>query len=334
MKRITLTAPRFWYRPRSFLSDVLSPLSLFYRIGVAAHRCLYAVGVKKIQQFSVPVVVVGNVTVGGSGKTPLVIWLANELKKGGFYPGLVSRGYGGQINRFPQVVTANSNPRKVGDEAVLLAIKTRSPIAVCRDRSAAVHQLVKNFRCDIVISDDGLQHYALGRAVEIVLIDDRGLGNERCLPAGPLREPISRLKTVDFVVTKKLRPIEIYQLENSKRKISFKELKNLTVHAVAGVGNPENFFQQLKLLGANVIEHSFPDHYFFQAKDFYFSDSYPIILTEKDAVKCKSFNNKYLFCLSVDAIVSNQFQQSFSELISTVLSVKPNQLTRKEESAW
>ena len=306
-----LIAPYFWYKTNSFLSSILRPFSFLYRIIIGVRRCLYAIGIKKIKKFSVPIVVVGNITVGGSGKTPMVIWLANKLKKKGFYPGLVSRGYGGQENRFPRTVSTTSDPEKVGDEAVLLVMKTNCPMVVCRDRSAAVQKLLDNFCCDIVISDDGLQHYSLGRSIEIALLDHRGFGNERCLPAGPLREPISRLNVVNFIITKQLRSVEIYQLKNSKKKIRFDELQKLTVHAVAGIGNPEYFFQELKTLGARVITHSFPDHYFYRLEDFNFDDNYPIILTEKDAIKCKKFNNERLFCLSVDAVVHDQFQKDF-----------------------
>ena len=315
-----LIAPYFWYKTHSFLSNILRPFSFLYRIIIKARRYLYAMGIKKIKKFSVPVIVVGNITVGGSGKTPMVIWLANALKKKGFHPGLVSRGYRGQGNRLPHSVSATSDPKKVGDEAVLLAMKTQCPMVVCRNRSAAVQQLLHDFYCDIVISDDGLQHYALGRNIEIALLDNRSLGNKRCLPAGPLREPMSRLNMVHFIITKRLRSIEIYQLQNSEKKIYFDELENLTVHAVAGIGNPEYFFQELKILGAHVITHPFPDHYLYRLEDFNFDDDHPIILTEKDAIKCKQFNNERLFCLSVDAVIHDQFQQDFFQYLKTSIA--------------
>ncbi|AML49162.1 tetraacyldisaccharide 4'-kinase [Coxiella burnetii] len=320
-----LKAPRFWYQPRSLLGGILSPFSFLYQIIVRIRRGLYAVGLKKISKFPVPIVIVGNITVGGSGKTPFVIWLANELKNRGFRPGVVSRGYGGKANRFPQTVTENSDPLQVGDEAVLLMKKIDCPMVVCRDRGAAVKHLLRNFQCDVVIGDDGLQHYSLGRDLEIALIDDRHLGNGRCLPAGPLREPKSRLNMVDFVVPKQLRPNEIYQLKNPAKKIDFNELKELTVHAVAGIGNPGYFFKQLETLGANVIAHPFRDHYFYRSEDFNFDDDHLIILTEKDAIKCKQFDDERLFCFSVDAVVPDQFQNDFFRLISNIILRKQAQ---------
>ena len=310
-------APHFWYRPlHSFLSYTLNPLAFLYRGIIAIRRWLYQVGIKKINQFPALIIVVGNITVGGSGKTPFVIWLVNQLKNCGFSPGVVSRGYGGRRGKLPVVVTADSDPRVVGDEALLLVIKTSCPMVVSSNRSAAVTQLLQDYHCDIVISDDGLQHYAMGRDIEIIVLDpDRQLGNEYCLPAGPLREPKSRLRTVNFIIEKQLWPLEIYQLNNPEKKISLNELKGKIVHAVAGLGNPKSFFRQLELLGAHVIAHPFPDHYVYQAKDFNFDDEKLVIMSEKDAIKCELINNERLFCLSVDLAVPDQFQQEFFKVL-------------------
>lgn len=321
-----IMAPRFWYRRplHPFLSYALNPLAFLYRGILAIRRWLYQVGIKKTNQFPALIIVVGNITVGGSGKTPFVIWLANQLKNCGFNPGIVSRGYSGERRKSPVAVTVDSDPRVVGDEALLLVIKTSCPMVVSSNRSAAVTQLLRDYHCDIVISDDGLQHYAMGRDIEIIVLDpDRQLGNECCLPAGPLREPKSRLRTVNFVVEKQLWPLEIYQLNNPEKKISLNELKGKTVHAVAGLGNPQSFFRQIELLGARVIAHPFPDHYAYQAKDFNFDDEKLIIMSEKDAIKCKLINNEHLFCLSVDLAVPDQFQQEFFEALRSVICSSP-----------
>lgn len=317
-----ITAPQFWYQPRSWISRLLIPFSLLYRLAVTLRRSAYALGLKKNRQFSTLIIVIGNITVGGSGKTPLAIWLVNYLKKQGFQPGLVSRGYGGKTKNRPQVVTPNSNPRVVGDEAILLA-RTGCPMVVSVNRPAAIEHLLKNFSCNIVISDDGLQHYSLSRDIEIAVIDsDRQFGNGLCLPAGPLREPKSRLNTVDFFVAKQLCPVKIYQLKNPEKKINFEELQGKTIHAVAGLGNPQSFFHQLELLGAKVIKHAFPDHYFYQKKDFQFRDDKIILMTEKDAVKCKQFNNERLFCLSVALEVPEKFSRDFSQHLESKIRSK------------
>lgn len=318
-------APRFWYQPlHSFLSYVLNPLAFLYRGIIAIRRWLYRVGIKKINQFPVFIIVVGSITVGGSGKTPFVIWLVNQLKNFGFNPGMVSHGYGGKRGKSPVTVTVDSNPRVVGDEALLLVIKTCCPMVVCSNRSAAITQLLRDYHCDIVISDDGLQHYAMGRDMEIIILDpDRQLGNECCLPAGPLREPKSRLRTVNFIIEKQLWPLKIYQLNNPEKEISLNELKGKTVHAIAGLGNPRNFFHQLELLGTYVIAHPFPDHYVYQAEDLNFNDEKLVIMSEKDAIKCKLINNERLFCLSVDLVVSDQLQQEFFEVFGLLLANHP-----------
>ena len=319
-------APSFWYRSApSFLSYALNPFAFLYRGIVAIRRWFYRVGIKKTNQFPVPVIVVGNITVGGSGKTPFVIWLVNQLKNYGFNPGVVSRGYRGKRGKSPVRVTEDSDPRFVGDEALLLVVKTSCPMIVCPNRSAAVTQLLRDYHCDIVISDDGLQHYAMGRDIEIIILDpDHQLGNGCCLPAGPLREPKSRLRTVNFVIEKQLWPIRIYQLRNPEKEISLNELKEKTVHAIAGLGNPQSFFQQLELLGACVIAHPLPDHYIYQDKDFNFNDDKLIIMSEKDAIKCKLINNERLFCLSVDLIVPNQFQKEFFQALNLLFPNHPD----------
>lgn len=310
-----------WYRP-NYLANFLRPLSWGYRAAVALRRSSYRWGIQKTTHFPVPIIVVGNITVGGTGKTPLVISLAHWLKQAGWRPGLVSRGYGGDANRHPQSVFQNSDPRQVGDEAVLLAQKTGCPLIVCRDRVAAVATLLQEHDCNIVISDDGLQHLALGRNVEIAVLDgERRLGNGLCLPAGPLREPAKRLRSVDFIVSNgeacagewqmTLIPGEIYQLTNPLQRLALSELSSKTVHAVAAIGNPQRFFKTLESAGLVVIPHPFPDHHFFQKQDLDFGDDAIIIMTEKDAVKCRAFANDRFWCLPINAELPAEF---FAEL--------------------
>lgn len=300
----------FWYHKNLF-SYFLLPLSFLYRAIIAARKFLYQIKLKKITKFNVPVIIVGNITVGGTGKTPLVIWLANFLKQQGYKPGIVSRGYGGKSTQYPVIVTANSDPKISGDEPLLIVRNTQCPMVVDPNRVQAVKQLLADTDCNIVISDDGLQHYALGRDIEIIVVDgERKFGNQFCLPAGPLREPISRLSSVDFVVTngveQKLIPAAFYQVKNPNIVQSIDYFKKKTIHAVAGIGNPQRFFNSLREFGLNIIEHAFPDHYCFQAKDINFGDEI-VMMTEKDAVKCEKFAGDNVWYLAVQAELNEEF---------------------------
>lgn len=308
-----------WQR-KNFFSYILQPISGLYRMGMAVRRCLYLHGFKKITHFPVPVIVVGNITVGGAGKTPFVIYLANQLRQQGWKPGIVSRGYTGKKTHLPQPVDEKSDPWLVGDEAVMISQKTACPMVVCRDRVAAVAALLRDHDCDIVLSDDGLQHLALGRDIEIAVIDgERRFGNGHCLPAGPLREPVQRLKTVDFIVNNgrsvcgewemTLKPDKIYALANPSQAFPVTAFQGQTVHAVAAIGNPPRFFRTLENLGIHYIPHVFPDHYFFRPQDLDFSDNAPILMTEKDAVKCQQFADQRHWRLSVKAELPTQFWQ-------------------------
>ena len=313
-------APRFWYQESSPYAYWLRPFSWLYKSLVIARRICYQIGLKKTIKFSVPIVVVGNITVGGTGKTPFVIGLTNWLKEQGFHPGIVSRGYGGKQSNL-KVVTATSDPHRVGDEAVLIVKKTNCPMVVCSDRPLAVKKLLMDYDCDIIVSDDGLQHYALGRNIEIAMVDsDRLFGNRFCLPAGPLREPMSRLKTVDFMVmhgettqknSMQLRHTALYQLKNPNNFFPMEVLKNKVIHAVAGIGAPHRFFQQLEKLDATVMAHPFPDHHRYQPSDFNFGDEAMIVMTEKDAVKCQSFDDQRLWCVTAEAVLSPEFLLRF-----------------------
>lgn len=265
----------------------------------------------------VPVIIVGNISVGGTGKTPLVTWLIDVLRKNGYTPGIVSRGYGGQATHWPQQVRMDSDARTVGDEAILLSRRCACPMAVGPDRATAADALLAHTDCDIIVADDGLQHYALGRDVEIAVVDGvRRFGNQHCLPAGPLREPLGRMDSVDIVVTNGVPGVREYRMDlipgslrhlkfTDKRK-SLESFAGKTVHAIAGIGNPDRFFQQLEAQGITVIEHPFPDHHPFVHDDIYFEDDLPVLMTEKDAVKCEEFAGDHHWVLPVDAKLDNR----------------------------
>lgn len=317
---------------RNFLSYCLLPFTFLYRIIISLRRFLYRCGLKKIQRFPVPVIIVGNITTGGTGKTPLVIWLANFLQQQGFKPGIVSRGYGGKADVYPRQVTAQDDPAVVGDEALLLVRNTSCPLIIDPKRVNAVKKLLRDTTCNIVISDDGLQHYALGRDLEIAVLDgQRRLGNNWCLPAGPLREPPSRLKEVDFIVTNGDANPGEYSLQltaTAFHKVTQPEItcdaENLPYdfsYAVAGIGNPTRFFITLQKLGLSFSEKSFPDHHPYTAADFKFATGQKnvgIIMTEKDAVKCVNFADERFWYLAVQAQLSNDFSVRLLEKLLAI----------------
>ncbi|NOY66280.1 MAG: tetraacyldisaccharide 4'-kinase [Gammaproteobacteria bacterium] len=288
----------YWYQP-NLVSLILTPVSWIFRLLVALRRYFYNIGLLNSTQMPVPVIIIGNITVGGSGKTPLIIALVKLLKHAGYLPGVISRGYGGKASSWPQQVRADSDPQMVGDEPVLISQNCDVPMAVGPDRVAAAEQLLKYHDCDVILSDDGLQHYALKRDIEMVVIDGiRRFGNGLCLPAGPLREPQKRLSSADFIVTNGLAmrmeypmQLEVYNVINLKtgKQQPLSDFAGKTVHAVAGIGNPDRFFNQLKKKQINVITHPFIDHFAFSANDLEFQDDIPVFMTEKDAVKCQQF---------------------------------------------
>jgi tetraacyldisaccharide 4'-kinase len=272
----------------------------------------YGVGLFETTRLQVPVVVVGNITVGGTGKTPLVSWLAGHLRQAGYRPGIVSRGYGGNAKTWPRAVTPDSDPAEVGDEPVLLARRAGCPVVVGPDRVADARMLLSEHDCDLIIADDGLQHLALGRDLEIAVVDGmRRLGNGRCLPAGPLREPAARLAGVDFQVCNgspqgeelgmQLSGGRLHRVGEDDIVADPAGLAGAPVHAVAGIGNPARFFADLRGLGLEVIEHPFPDHHTYVAADIAFGDGRPVIMTEKDAVKCVAFAGPVHWYLPVQA---------------------------------
>lgn len=309
---------RYWYKPALHPVTVsLLPFSWLFRMGTSLRRWSYRAGILPTARFQVPVIVVGNITVGGTGKTPLVIWLAQFLSSQGYRPGIVSRGVGGTQGVKPYRVKASDSPAVVGDEALLLSQATQCPMVICHDRAAAVRELLQQTTCNIVISDDGLQHYHLGRDIEIALLDSaRGTGNHCLLPAGPLREPVTRLKQVDFVIehggptdslSMTLEPIEFVSLTNPQNSIPFSAFQRQPIHAIAGIGHPQRFFTMLTQAGFDVTAHPFPDHYRYQPDNFKFTDSCPIVMTEKDAVKCQSWADDRYWHVKVVAKLSEAF---------------------------
>jgi tetraacyldisaccharide 4'-kinase len=306
-----------WYQPRlSLISALLAPLSLCFAAVVQARRALYRNGRLNRERLAIPVIVVGNITVGGTGKTPLVLALVRALRERGWRPGIVSRGYGGAA-ALPRSVGIDDDPRIVGDEPVMLAASA-CPVWIGKDRVGAARGLLATHRdVNVIVSDDGLQHYRLDRDVEIVVVDgERGFGNGWLLPAGPLREPRSRMATADAVVWNGATAPR--EGANMVMRLTSESFRNLVtpgvtahapdfagkrVHAVAGIGNPERFFNQLQALGIQASCHAFPDHHRFIRNDLILPEAEAILMTEKDAVKCRSFADARMWSLPVTAEV-------------------------------
>jgi len=311
-----------WYQKSTWLI-LLWPISLLTKFISSRRRNRFLTDKSSSWKADIPVIVVGNIVVGGTGKTPLVIWLANALKKKGYKPGIVSRGYGGRAKRYPLLIEKNTSVTDSGDEAQIIFENTSSPVCVSPNRVQAAKYLTENTDCDIIISDDGMQHYALDRDIEIAVFDGlRGTGNNLCLPAGPLREPLKRASEVDFIVSSSqgldnnllkedyvmsYEPIKWVRISDKESFPSKGWPLLRTVHAVAGIGNPIKFYNLLRELGLELIEHSFPDHYQFNEEDLKFDDQLPVVMTEKDAVRCKGMNLKNLWYLKVEAGIDEEF---------------------------
>jgi tetraacyldisaccharide 4'-kinase len=308
---------------------LLMPVTWLFRLLVWLRRSAYQAGWVSVQRLPVPVMVVGNISAGGTGKTPLVVWLCNFLVDHGYQPGVVSRGYGG--SGLVQEVTQDSEPGDVGDEPVLIARRGRCPIFVGRDRVAAARALLEAYpKCDFILSDDGLQHYRMARDFEIAVVDGaKGFGNGFMLLAGPLREPRSRLSQVDAVVLNGKSSVNIpgqtfsmnlegnifHNILDPDARVTANQFHGRRIHAVAGIGNPRRFFRHLKTLDLHFSEHAFPDHHAYKARDLQFSDADVVLMTEKDAIKCEPFAQEDWWYLSVDAKVDNALQ----ELITSYL---------------
>lgn len=307
---------RFWYQWHP-LRWLLYPLSCIFMLMVALRR--WYLSRFKQQAFNVPVIVVGNLTVGGVGKTPLVIALAQACRARGLRVGIVSRGFGAACRVFPHEVILTDEASFVGDEPLLIAQKTQCPVVIAPDRVAAVNHLLQQHACQIIISDDGLQHYRMGRAVEIVVVDGlRGLGNQLCLPAGPLREPVKRMKQVDFVMVNGATWPQSYRMDcvpghfcrlRDKQPIEPTQLQG-TMAAVAGIGHPQRFFNLLTALGFTFNPYPLVDHHRFVRDDLELAEDI-IVMTEKDAVKCAPFATDKMVVLPIEAQVPVSFWQAF-----------------------
>ena len=300
---------------------MLWPFSMLYCGAVEARRCLYQLGILKRSEFQQPVLVVGNITVGGTGKTPLTIWLANYLKASGYQPGIISRGYGRNTTQALSVQT-HSAPDNVGDEPLLMARRTNLPVAVAAKRSDAVNMLLNGTDCNIFISDDGLQHLALKSDLSIALVNgDELFGNAFCLPAGPLREPKHRFEEADMKVCSGSKYEGMYHVEMVMRHArnlcdgtqtrSLESFRDEPVNAVAGIRNPQRFFNRLRDQKIEVCEHPFQDHYRFTASDFIEFDSSEValLMTEKDAVKCSAFARPNWWAVELDVVPEKKFTE-------------------------
>lgn len=300
------------------------PLSWVYAGITAIRRACYQRGIFKRIRLACPVVVIGNVTVGGTGKTPLTIALVDALRERGHRPGVVSRGYGG-TEKGPMLLGAHSSPQRVGDEPALIRVHG-VPVAIGRDRPAAARLLIDS-GCDVVIADDGLQHYRLARDVEICVIDGiRRFGNGKLLPLGPMREPASRAQQANFRVCNggsaqgdevlmQLKGDALRALVDGHAQ-AFDEFVGQRVHAVAGIGNPQRFFDSLRDKGLQVVPHAFPDHHQYVVADLDFGDCSPVLMTEKDAIKCHAFALPHWWAVPVRAELPSSFYDEVSSMVS------------------
>lgn len=281
------------------------------------------------------VIVVGNLTVGGSGKTPMTAWLAGRLQAAGYRPGIVSRGYGRRNGPASLLVGPGATAAVVGDEPILLARSTGVPVWVDRDRVRAARALAEEQNVDVVISDDGLQHHRLPRDISILMVDGRRrFGNGLCLPAGPLREPRSAVARADFVVVTggstqsgeyamQLLPSEVLRrVDRSTLTLPFREVAGRPAHVVAGIADPERFFVALEDAGVDVIRHPFPDHHRFRARDIEFGDALPVLMTEKDAVKCRDFAGERHWYWPVSAQPEAAFEPALLQRLETSIRLK------------
>lgn len=336
-----------WYEGAWWLF-LLLPVSWLFTL-LASVRRMWLSRAARQHQFAVPIVVIGNLTVGGTGKTPLIIALSSELKKAGLKVGIISRGYGAQLEDFPVQVSDEHDAGQVGDEPLLLHRVTQCPVVIDPDRPRGCKYLLENNELDVVLSDDGLQHYAMPRDIEIVVVDgDRVFGNGLTLPAGPLREPVSRLRSVDAIVVNtgtqqrdvdavmsasgasaQLPPVHgMYLKPKTLRNLKSDEQRPFAgapfkmgdrVQAVAAIGNPQRFFKLVSELPYAVEDFTFPDHHPYEKVDFEAAGidlSRPIVMTEKDGIKCQSFANENFWVLHVEVQLPEQFRSLIGEMVA------------------
>lgn len=317
--RLATALQQRWYGPRP--AAPLIPLAWLYGGLVAARRLAYRRGWKAVQRVDRPVLVVGNLSVGGSGKTPLTLGIAERARRLGLRIGVVSRGYGGRADHYPLDVGPNTPAAQAGDEPVLIARRAAIPVVVDPDRVAAARHLTAGHAVDLVIADDGLQHYRLGRDAEIAVADARrGYGNGWLLPAGPLREPRRRLEAVDMECVHGAGR-DFWLEAGDARHLADDETKALAdfgpgrVHAVAGIGEPARFFDMLEAAGMGVIRHAVPDHHRYRPEDLDFGDDRPVLMTEKDAVKCIGFARDGLWMVPVQTRLSEACADAIDALL-------------------
>ncbi|HKT71953.1 MAG TPA: tetraacyldisaccharide 4'-kinase [Steroidobacteraceae bacterium] len=333
---------RRWYEKAAGFS-LLRPLAWIYGLVTRTRRRAYERRWLRTYRSSAPVLVVGNLTVGGTGKTPLVAWLAERLGARGLRVGIVSRGYG-RAGSAPRAVDAQADWREVGDEPVLLQARTGCDIVVARDRSAGVRELAAR-GAQVIIADDGLQHLRLARDCEVVVIDGaRGFGNGLLLPAGPLREPATRVRDADMLVINgppehsslrdsvfvvnavqmSLQAAQAHRVDGTSPPVPLATFRGQRVHAVAGIGNPARFFRSLRERGLDPIEHAYPDHHAFRAGELEFPDRLPVLMTEKDAVRCRGSAGPRSWYVPVTAAFSEAHSRRLLELVARKLGLESN----------
>ena len=345
---------KVWHSKNVF-SVLLLPLSWLYISFIQLRSLLYTIGIFSITKINVPVIIVGNIVIGGSGKTPLVIWLSKYFKEKGFTPGIISRGYGGIYKSETKFVKPTSDPLLVGDEPVLIARNTNCPVIVGKKRAKAAKELVETHKCNMIISDDGMQHYSLARDIEIVVIDgERPFGNCYCLPAGPCREPKTKpFFNTNFIVNSykgcseisdsdlidqlqltyeemglRFQPKiimryiyeELASVITPSKTLSLSDLQDRTVHAVAGIHNPSHFFSYLRKQKLNLIIHQYPDHHIFTEEDIKFNDNLSVVMTEKDAVKCLKFSDSRHWYIPVKAELDELFANTLDNYMEKILN--------------
>jgi tetraacyldisaccharide 4'-kinase len=330
----TALAGDWWLPHLTWRTALLLPLSWMFGLATALRRHLFRTGRLTAHRLSAKVVVVGNLTVGGAGKTPLVIHLAQALAQAGLHPGVVARGYGapaGVRGAMALEVLPESTASEAGDEPLLIRRRAGCPVFVCRDRAAAARALLAAHpRTDVIIADDGLQHYRLARDYEVAVFDTRGAGNRRLLPAGPLREPLARAASVDAVVANggdgagmaayamQLETQPLYRLVDPRETCGladFAARHGPRVTAVAGIGNPQRFFDSMRRAGLTVAERRFDDHHVFRREELAALDAHAIVMTEKDAIKCTAFDDPRIWVVPVSANVDRRLVASILERI-------------------
>jgi len=329
---MTRLAEAVWYGGHP-LSYALLPLSWLYCGGVRLRRLAYRRGWLRSRRLPVPVIMVGNLTVGGTGKTPLVLGVTDLLRCRGYRPGILVRGYGGSGTRWPRLVTGDADPLEVGDEPVLLARRSGCPVVAGADRVAAGELLLTSSECDMIVSDDGLQHYGLRRDLEILVVDaSHRFSNGRCLPAGPLREPVARGRAADLILCNgapcpegqvmHLVPGSLVNLADQGITRDLEKLRGQRVTAVAGIGNPDRFFAHLRREGLHVHERPYPDHHPFRREDAASWPPGPVIMTEKDAVKCAGFARPDFWYLPVASRLPGEFEQLLLEKLESLSDLR------------